>query len=190
MNLGLSLTNNMSMSPGGGVAATVETPVVIANDANTTVAAQGSGVYRVTKTGGAGGSWDAGAIGQSAHAGYFVIRINPRQVNANMIIGVHTTPALDQSFGLPRARFIKNDGSLDAYENGAATASNVSTYTASDYLFIRRAGSTITLLKGATTSVSAATVIHTYNTSSASVTFDSSFNGAGAAADCYSANVT
>jgi hypothetical protein len=186
MNLSLSLTNGMSLT--GAAPAAVETPVVIANNTNTTVTDQGGGVYRITKSGGVGGVWDAGAIGQSAHAGDFVVRINPRQTNAHMMIGVSTNAAADDNFVMFRAVFIKNDGTLDAYE-GVSDTVGVSTYTASDYLFIRRVGSAITLLKGATTSVSAASVIHTFNTSSSTVTFDSSLNGAGGAADCYAANV-
>jgi hypothetical protein len=188
MNLSLSLVNNMSLT-GSSTPVTVETPVVIANNSGTTVADQGGGVYRVTKTGGLDGTWDASAIGQSAHAGDFVVRVNPRQANLNLMIGVSTNATASNSFDISLAVFIKNDGSLDAYEAAAPTATNVSTYTASDYLFMRRVGSTITLLKGATTSVSAAAVIHTYTASSATVTFDSSFNNSSAAADCYAADV-
>lgn len=158
--------------------------LAIVNNANTTVSPQGNDFYRVTKTGGADASFNADAVGIVALTGDFLITAKALQTNAYLMFGVSTAPTSSSGdANLDRAVYFFNDGSILVGESGGYAGTG-HTYTTSDYLFLKREGTTVTALKGATDDVHAATPIYTAFTAlSGTVYFDSSIYSSGGGFD-------
>lgn len=173
--------------PGFASGAAVVVPLVISNAANTSVVDQGGGVYRITKTGGVDGTWDASATSAVGFTADFVIRARAVQTTKDIIVGISTNPTADNSFTSVQRdiRFPVSDV-LGAGVSGSSDFGDSVVYTTSDRFFIRRVGTTLTLLKGATDLVTDASVIYTWPSNLAgTVYFDSSLNGASGAIDIY-----
>jgi hypothetical protein len=178
VNLSLSLTNGMGLSSG------TDRGVLIANRANTTVTETSDG-YRITKSGGSGVAWDADATSAANTAGNFLIRAQARQTNANLMVGANADPALDSNnTSIDYAIWFASDGTIRTSASGA-TSGSFGAYTTSEYAFLRRIGSVIELLKGATANVADAVVLSDFFGASYSATafFDSSLVELSAAAD-------
>lgn len=152
----------------------IAAPAVIANAANTTVTDLGAGLYSIQKTGGVHLSYDASAVSSSALTGDFVIQLRAGSTTVGGIFGVSASPTTDNDYDtIDRGLFFNDTAGARAYELGVETA-NVGAYTTSQYWFIRRVGTTLTLLKGASDIIDDATVQHTFTAMSGSVYFDSS----------------
>jgi hypothetical protein len=83
MSLGLSLRMGLSRRSGA-------TTIAMTAGTNTSVADQGGGVYRVTKTGG-GAGWNVSAVSASSIAGDFVLKVVAVSGN-DQIAGVADVP--------------------------------------------------------------------------------------------------
>jgi hypothetical protein len=82
---------------GVGDAVSLADPVVIANNANTTVAALGDGGYSVEKTGGVNGAYDASAVSALGCAGDFILRIK-NIATGEYMVGMNTDPTTDNNY--------------------------------------------------------------------------------------------
>jgi hypothetical protein len=155
----------------------------IANRANMTVAAQGSGVYRFTKTGGVV-AYDASAVSNEAFTGDFTIRINPLQTNANCDIGPNSDPLTNDSYiSLDRSIQFRNDAKVFFRENGGASLGSGVTLTTAQYWFINRTGTTVTAWMGASPDFALATLQYTFTALSGPLYFDSGCETGSAAFD-------
>lgn len=168
------------------VAAAATAFTTYTNTANTTITAQGSNVYRIEKTGG-GAAWDAGAYASPAARGDFLLRVKPAQTNKYGHFGMNADPTTSASdTDIDRSILFEPGGVITFWENGVATPPTlIGTYTSSDYLFLRRQSGVITVLKGTTTSIGAATLLHTATPSSNAVSFDCSLFSSGGIFDVY-----
>lgn len=179
MGLDMSLTR-----VGGGPSAPVSSALVITDVSGTTVTPQGSGVYRITKTGGVDGAFDASAITVAGFAADFVIRIQALQTTKAGVFGISSNPAADNSYtSVARYIYFPVSGSLEAGEFGNSAFGEIPAYTTADRYFIRRTGTTTQLLKGATDSVGAASVIYTWANLAGTVYFDSSLSSSAGSFD-------
>jgi hypothetical protein len=150
---------------------------IIANNANTTVTDLGSNLYRIEKTSG-GAGWNADAVSTAPIAGDFLLTARALQTTANLMVGVNADPLTDSIYtSLDRQLWFASDGNV-YYGEASFLGSAIGTYTASDYWFLRRVGTDVEALKGATDDVASATLAHTFNDHSATVYFDSSFDTA------------
>lgn len=156
---------------------------VIANHANTTVAAQGGGVYRVTKTGGVNGSADASAVSATAMPGDFTIRIQTLQTNKDIGFGVNADPLTDDSYtSIDRMLLFTAGAAVVVYENGSSVVAPAS-YVTSQYWFIRRTGSAIEIRVGTSTDIALSSLVANFTSLSGTLYFDSSLLGSSGAAD-------
>lgn len=146
----------LAPAPGGGEP-TLGIPLAFTNNINTTVADQGSGVYRITKTSGTDEVRNARANSSSSIAGDFLItlhavvagdvEITDGFVGANNAVLTTNAPsAIEVAFNAV------NDGAnvgADAHAPGG-TSIGSSGVLGSDKAFIRRLGNDISFRKGAT----------------------------------------
>lgn len=147
--------------------------VVISNHANTTVTSLGGGVYRVEKTGGGAGAPDASAVSSVGLTGDFVLRIQMLQTNKEMSVGINDDPLTDNlASSINRAWYFNASAACAPRENDIG-AGPAAAYTTAQYRFIRRVGTTITYLVGATADVSVATLVATGTAQAGTVYFDS-----------------
>lgn len=157
------------------------------NHANTTITDLGGAQWRIEKTGGTDGFFDAAAHSTAAFSGDFQIRAKAVQTTAAFAVGANTDPTTDTGFsGIDRALAFQANGTVDYYEGGVLVGS-LGSYTTSDYLFIRRVGSVVTFLKGPTIDVTDATLLHTGSPSTAAMYFDSSLSTLNGKVDVYTA---
>lgn len=143
-----------------GVGSQVAVPVVVpmANRANATIAPQGSGVYRVTK-GGAVSAWDTWGVSATPFSGDFIVACQPRIVG-DYFFSVDPNPAIVTS-GLSTARgIVFAPTQINFVENGAVAT--VASYTTSDYWFLRRVGTSISVWKGQTNDIRTASLVYTF----------------------------
>lgn len=157
-------------------------PSGIVNATNTTVAAQGGDVFRVTKSGGVDGSWDASAVSAAGTSGDVLLSVRALQNDKHLIVGLSTNPAANTSFSsVERSLWIKAGGSCSAGVGGSEDAGTP--YDMTQWLFVRRVGSVTQALKGPTANVADAAVFHTFGNLAGTLFADSSLSGAGGAFD-------
>ncbi|MES2442158.1 MAG: LysM peptidoglycan-binding domain-containing protein [Pseudomonadota bacterium] len=128
------------------VAALIPASPAIVNGANTSVAQQSDGLYRITKTGGGTGP-DADARGAVAATGDFVLEIKPLQNNQPVIIGASTAPATSSGMSDMAYGIYLDFGTI--WNWPAGTAISYGAYSAGDHIFMERVGSTLNYYKGA-----------------------------------------
>lgn len=171
---GLRLGLSLSMASG-----TLEPGVPFVDNGNTTVVDQGSDFYRITKTAG-GDVWgSSGAVGTSAKAGDFLLTIRAGQLDEGFAVGMNADPLTDNDYAsIDRGFLFGNDASIYKLDDGAFTALGEA-YTTSNYYYVRRVGTTVTLLKNAVDNIGTATLLATLTASAASLYFDCSIFGVG-----------
>jgi YD repeat-containing protein len=152
--------------------------------ANTTVSAEADGSYRITKTSGSAGDWDADAHSLIKAEGDFVLRLRPVQNNKYVVAGLSTAPAVNASYTNPEyGLYFVADGTVYYMESGSYVYLNT-TYAAGDVFWIQRTGTTISYYKGATLGAAqAAGALRTRTSATEALYFDSSFYQTGAALD-------
>jgi hypothetical protein len=156
--------------------------IAIVNNANTAVDYLGNGTYRITKTAGAE-AWDASAVSAAAIPGDLVLRIRAGQSDLDFFLGVNSDPLTDNSYAsLDRGIHFVRTTALSMYENGTILLTPA-VYSTSDYVFIKRVGSAITVHKGLTTDIDDASLIYTFTSLAGDLYFDSSFSSVGAIAE-------
>ena len=183
----LGITASSATVGGGG---TPPGPVAIVNNSGTTVTPQGSDVYRVEKTGGADGSWDADAVAATGFTGDFVVRVQPLQNNKSKMFGITSDPLANSSFNtLDYALYLEPGTAVgDYYSNGSQAGTGAlygAHYFSTWRFFMRRVGTTLTFLKGLTDNIADATVDFTFNSVTGTLFFDCSINGSGGGFDVY-----
>lgn len=156
-------------------------PLVIANQANTTVTSLGAGVYRAEKTAGAAATYDASAVSSTGIAGDFVLRIRALQTDKSMFIGIDAAPTVSNDhLTIDRSINFNSAGEIRGYENGTLVAGPLS-YTTADYFFLQRVGTAITMSRGTGPTIATATATWTFTADASTFFFDSSIadtNGA------------
>lgn len=157
----------------------------IANHSNTMVYPQGGGLYRIVKNGGTGGTYDADSVGIVGLVGNFVVRWQA-PTGQDMFVGVSVNPTADANYtSIDHGVQIFSDNSTYYYESGTNRA-GPATVNSGQYFFLRRTGSTIDFLYGATTDVTLATLQFTFPTAdSNTLYFDSAIATLGGYADVY-----
>jgi YD repeat-containing protein len=157
----------------------------VANGVNTAVTTTADGLYRVTKTGGSDGNWDADARSSTRTDGDFVLRLRPGQADKHVIGGVATTPSASSYYTNPDyGLFFVPGGTVYYMEAGNYQPIAGVTFAANDNFWLVRTGGTISYYKGATIEAAvAAGAIRTRTGVSGTFHFDSSFHGAGAVMD-------
>lgn len=124
-------------------------PVPIVNRANTTVTAQGGGVYRIAKTGGADGAFDASAVSAVGLPGDFTLKMVLSTPNDSQLgwLGVNSDPLTDNDYISGDFGVLLSTGEWYIYESGGNPASFTDNATA---VWIARRGTTLTYRQGAT----------------------------------------
>ena len=155
----------------------------ISNGQNTSVAPQGDGTFRVTKTGGTDGNYDAIAQSPVELSNDFVLRLRPQQTNKNFIAGVSDWPTSNNDptsvdYGLE----MRSDGTLHHREGGGS--GSLGTYAVGDTLWVVREGTAISYYKGATLKLAkAAGALRTVSAVAGSYFVDTAISSNGAACD-------
>lgn len=146
---------DMSLARVSGFAAGAEPPIVDNN--NTTVTDQGNDFWRVTKTGGSDAVWgDAGAVGTQAITGDFLITAQVPSNTQAVLVGVNVDPLADDNFAsVDRGMAPSSDGNFYGVNDGAFT--NYGGYVAG-FFFLRRVGTTVTVLSHPTDNIGSATL--------------------------------
>lgn len=93
--------------------------VAIVDAQSTTVTALGGGIYRVEKTGGAAGAFDASAVSAAAIAGDCVLRVRDLSAPNNLVFGLSVNPGENPGYDKidHAVQFYLTD--LYVYERGA-----------------------------------------------------------------------
>lgn len=151
------------------------TPTTIVNHSNTTVTALGGGEYQIEKTGGVNAVQDAGAVSSTGLAGDFLLTVRAMQTDKSVWVMTGTNPTASLG-NADRTHMIlfDNVGQARVYTSSGLVAGPFG-YSAAQYWFIRRVGTTVTILSGATAAIDSASLVYTYvAASSATLFFDSS----------------
>jgi len=83
-----------------------------------------AGVTTARKSGGSS-AWDSDIYSIDAYSVCHV-KFKPNQTGIDLMVGLNTDPATDQNYsGLDYAFYCQADGTLDVYESGTATVSNI-----------------------------------------------------------------
>lgn len=145
---------------------------VIENYVNMNAQDLGDGVYRLTKTGGVAGTYDASAHSATAASGDFRLKTAFSYTDNQVgFVGMNNDPQASNSWNDIDHSLIWSSGSWYVYESGATVANWVGGVETT--LWITREGTTVTYLEGA--DLETATVRHTSAvTSSGPLFFDSS----------------
>ncbi|WP_447728321.1 hypothetical protein [Sphingomonas koreensis] len=123
--------------------------VEIQSGLNAIATLQPDGTYRITKTGGSSGSYDAQVQSVTGLSGDFVFRLRPLQANKYLMAGVSQNPNASTSYtNLDFAIEAADNGNIYTYAGGSGAL--LTSYVAGDNLWMVRTGSTISYYKGAT----------------------------------------
>jgi hypothetical protein len=159
----------------GDVVAADFVAATIQNNNNMRCTPLAGGDTRLEKVTGIHGDFDADAISAEAFTGDCLVRFQPKQLGSRFMIGLNADPLTDSNYtGIDRAVYFQNDNIAYFYESSVNTAT-FTTYNLTDWWFLRRVGTTITLWRGPTTDIAAATLIHTATALSGTISFDCSF---------------
>lgn len=165
-----TVTPSVSFSAGWSVSA-------IVNHAATTVTGPDpDGMYGVTKTGGAGGAWDAGAVGTTAFTGNATLRIVAD--DDGIIAGFNPAPAASDYYAdLAYSFWFDAGGVLNYIESGAGLTA-IGTWAPGDVFWLTQSadGSSVTYWKGA--ELATATPLRTVAATLDAFYFDCSINAA------------
>lgn len=143
--------------------------------ANATILDLGGSTYRIEKTAG-GATWDASVYASISFPGDFLARCRPVQTNADFMFGVDPSPTDGASYThIDRVLHFSSGGTVTPYEAGVP-GTGLGAYTAAQYWFIRRLGTAVEVLRGLTTEVDNATLVHTFTAHSSALFVDSSLN--------------
>lgn len=154
---------------------------VIANRVGTSVALQSlTGMYRITKTG-AGGAFDADAIGSTGYTGDFYMKAIMRVSSDDKIVGMATNPSTDSGFAnINYAIYFPAGTAATLYESNVSVLAGVATDIATP-MWIIRIGTTLTYRRGYNPAT--ATIVRTVTGVSGTLYFDSSLFQLGATVD-------
>jgi hypothetical protein len=152
----------------------VETPIaIVANGGTIVVAAQGGGVYRISKSGGVDGTWDADAVSSVGAAGDFTLQAVPRQNGAAGIVGMNADPLTDSSYtSIDFAIDFFSDGNVTLFESNVV-AGSLGPYSALQTWWIYRRSGRLYYARGGTGPANAE-IVRGPVASSATLFFDSS----------------
>ncbi|RSY78556.1 LysM peptidoglycan-binding domain-containing protein [Sphingomonas koreensis] len=159
------------------------TSVAIQNGINAIATLQPDGTYRVTKTGGSSGTYDAQVQSSQGISGDFVFRLRPLQTDKYLLAGVAQNPNASLSYtGLDFAIEAAANGYMYHYDNGVYA--QLTSYVAGDSLWMVRTGSTLSYYKGDTLEAAkAAAALRTVNGVSGTFYADAALYTIGAVAD-------
>jgi hypothetical protein len=158
MELALTLESMTALRP---KASAVPASVAFQNIAGTT-ATSNAGDYVVTKTA-VGDAWDSGARTTASLDADFIFRFQPSQstefIHCDLAADAFSTSVAlgDHLHGC----ILRDDGTAEATWNTTPQGGGFA-YAGGDYIFLRKAGTTITLLSGGTGAIGSATLRHTF----------------------------
>lgn len=155
----------------------------IVNNNNTDVGHVGNGVYRITKTAGVFGAYDAGAVSQTGITGDFVLQLTPAFNNNLWFAGLNTDPLTNDDYTSIDFAWGFDPGTSQwfVFESGVGLTSGLAHLTS---VWIWRSGTAIGYGRGADLATAQASPDRT-TTSSATLYFDSSLYTTTSSFDAY-----
>jgi hypothetical protein len=164
-------------------------PTAVTNSANTTVAAaEDTGEYRITKTGGVNGNWDASAVTAAGFANDYLLRIQPKQTNKNMVVGVSLNPTASVSYtGIDRGISFSSAGIAEVMTLGTPGAS-LGAYTTDQIWWMARTSGTLRIYRGA--DLATATLVTSLSALAGTAFLDTAFSDSAGAVDVIFSQVT